>query len=168
MMSDRDQQGDASMGDMPGGTRRERDIEPLANVPRVRVTGPDGTIRAYGHYGIFIDHMPGADGLVRDEWVHHVVLTRGFADWHMPCEPRLYEIREDDVVEIDGEPKPPQSRQRQGRPPCPHTESRGGEPVPARRRRGMEEARRRMARRAQQPMGSGGAMTLCVIFMCRL
>lgn len=97
------------MRDLPEGMTRELDIEPLVAVPRVKVTGSDGIVKAWGHYGIFVDHVPGMDGLVRDEWIHHVVLTRGLADWHMPCEPRLYEIQEGDVVEIDREAPLPDS-----------------------------------------------------------
>ena len=86
------------MGDLPEGVTRECDLRPLVDVPMVRVTGSDGTTKARGHYAMFVDYVPGADGLVRDEWVHHAVLTRGFADWHMPCEPQLYEIRSEDTV----------------------------------------------------------------------
>ena len=94
------------MSELPEGLIREADIPAMADVPRVKVTGPDGIIKASGYYAVLVDHVPGMDGLVREEWVHHVVLTHSLADWHMPCEPMLYEIGEGDVVSVDGAGSP--------------------------------------------------------------
>lgn len=84
---------------VPAGMVRWEDIEPMVPVPRVRVRNSQGTVVATGYYGIYVDTVPGIDGLVRNEWIHHVVLTHTFADWHMPCDPFLYEIQEGDEVE---------------------------------------------------------------------